>query len=86
MSITPDAVVTDWAVTLVRFLFTFTGGTGHFIPTIPFARALAARGHAVRYACQESMVPVMRSRGWEAVPSGGSTLLDPGQRLRDGYR
>lgn len=65
---------------LVRFLFSFTGGTGHFIPTVPFARALVERGHAVKYACQESMVPVVRSGGWEAVPSGGSTLLDPRQR------
>lgn len=64
----------------MRFLFTFTGGTGHFIPTVPFARALVERGHVVKYACQESMVPVVRSRGWEAVASGGSTLLDPGQR------
>ena len=64
----------------VRFLFTFTGGTGHFVPTVPFARALAQRGHTIRYACQEAMVPVVRSRGWEAVASGGSTLLDPGQR------
>jgi len=64
----------------VRFLFTFTGGTGHFIPTVPFAHALLERGHVVKYACQESMVPVLRSRGWEAIASGGSTLLDPGQR------
>src|SRR5579884_4317175 len=64
----------------VRFLFTFTGGTGHFMPTVPFARALVERGHTVRYACQESMVPVVRSRGWEAIASGGATLLDPGER------
>ena len=64
----------------MRFLFTFTGGTGHFIPTVPFARALAARGHAVRYACQDAMVSVVSSAGWEAVASGGATLLDPDQR------
>ena len=64
----------------MRFLFTFTGGTGHFIPTAPFARALAARGHTIKYACQESMVSVVRSEGWDAVASGGSTLLKPDQR------
>jgi len=61
----------------VRFLFSFTGGTGHFVPTVPFARALAARDHEVRYTCQEAMVPVVSAAGWEAVPSGGATLLDP---------
>ncbi len=64
----------------MRFLFTFTGGTGHFLPTVPFARALAERGHTIAYACQEAMVPVVRARGWEAMASGGSTLLDSGQR------
>lgn len=64
----------------MRFLFSFTGGTGHFLPTVPFARALSARGHAVRYTCQEAMVPVVRAAGWEAVPSGGATLLNPDAR------
>lgn len=64
----------------MRFLFTFTGGTGHFLPTVPFARALGERGHEVTCACQESMVPAVMSRGWKAVASGGATLLNPSQR------
>lgn len=64
----------------MRFLFSFTGGTGHFLPTVPFARALATSGHAVRYTCQEAMVPAVCAAGWEAVPSGGATLLNPDAR------
>jgi UDP:flavonoid glycosyltransferase YjiC (YdhE family) len=40
----------------MRFLFSFTGGTGHFVPTTVFARALVRRGHEVLYSCQEGMV------------------------------
>ncbi len=64
----------------VRFLFSFTGGTGHFLPTAPFAGALAARGHTVMYTCQDAMVPVVSAAGWEVVPSGGATLLSPDVR------
>jgi MGT family glycosyltransferase len=64
----------------VRALFTFTGGSGHFLPTVPLARSLAERGHDVMYACQEAMVGSVASRGWKAVPSGGATLLGPGNR------
>ena len=27
----------------MRFLFSFAGGTGHFVPTVVFAQALARR-------------------------------------------
>lgn len=57
----------------MRFLFTFCGGTGHFVPTESFARALSERGHSVIYACQEAMVPLVQSRGWQARASGGAS-------------
>lgn len=66
----------------MRILFTFTGGIGHFVPTVPFAQVLRERGHEVRYACQEGMVTAVTSQGWGAVPSGGNTLLDPRARRR----
>lgn len=65
----------------VRILFTFTGGSGHFLPTLPIARALAARGAQVIFSPQEAMVPVVEAAGFAAVPSGGRTLVDPTARL-----
>jgi UDP:flavonoid glycosyltransferase YjiC (YdhE family) len=64
----------------VRILFTFSGGSGHFFPTTPFARALQDRGHEVMYACQEAMVTTVVSAGWAAVATGGRTLLAPTER------
>ncbi len=54
--------------------------SGHFLPTVPFARALVDRGHEVLYACQDAMVGTVEAMGWRAEPSGGATLLAPGQR------
>lgn len=64
----------------VRALFTFTGGSGHFLPTVPFSQVLRERGHEIMYAGQEGMVPAVVSAGWAAVASGGNTLLDPQAR------
>src|SRR3954451_6430364 len=61
-------------------LATFAGGTGHFLPTLPYARQLHARGHQVRYACQPAMVPVVEAAGFPAVDTGGGTLLPPDER------
>ncbi|HVM69649.1 MAG TPA: glycosyltransferase [Gaiellaceae bacterium] len=65
----------------MRLLFTFSGGTGHFLPTLPLARAAAAAGHEVAYACQEPMVERVRAAGFDAHETGGRTLLAPGERL-----
>jgi UDP:flavonoid glycosyltransferase YjiC (YdhE family) len=64
----------------VRVLFSFAGGGGHFFPTVPLARSLAERGHEVMYTCQEAMVGSVAAQGWRVVPSGGATLLGPGER------
>jgi UDP:flavonoid glycosyltransferase YjiC (YdhE family) len=64
----------------VRFLFTFTGGTGHFLPTLPIAKAIARRGHEVAFACQAAMVRTVEAAGFVALESGGTTLLDPKER------
>ena len=48
----------------MRVLATFAGGTGHFLPTLPYARQLRARGHQVRYACQQAMVAVVEDAGF----------------------
>ena len=67
-------------VVAVRVLFSFVGGTGHFLPTLPVARALADRGHEVRYTCQGPMIRTVERTGFSAVDSGGLTLLDPNER------
>jgi len=64
----------------VRFLFTFAGGTGHFLPTLPIAKAIAGRGHEVAFACQAGMVPSVEAAGFAALESGGMTLLGPKER------
>src|SRR4051794_6014925 len=64
----------------MRVLVTFTGGTGHFLPTLPYARQLRARGHDVRYACQHAMVGVVQDAGFHVVDTGGATLLPPVER------
>lgn len=61
----------------MRFLFSFTGGSGHFLPSTVFARNLAHRGHEIRYTCQEAMVDAVTEAGWPVEPSGGASLLDP---------
>jgi UDP:flavonoid glycosyltransferase YjiC (YdhE family) len=64
----------------MRVLVTFAGGTGHFLPTLPYARQLRARGHEVRYACQQAMLAVVQAAGFSAVDTGGATLLPPDER------
>jgi MGT family glycosyltransferase len=64
----------------VRFLFTFCGGSGHFLPTLPIAQALVTRGHEVVYGCQESMCGAVEAVGLTAFDTGGPTLLGMGDR------
>ncbi|HSJ94074.1 MAG TPA: glycosyltransferase [Gaiellaceae bacterium] len=65
----------------MRVLFTFAGGTGHFLPLAPIARAAAARGHAVAFAGQAGMVRVVREEGFHAFDTGGPTLLQASARV-----
>ena len=55
---------------VVRILFTFTGGSGHFLPALPIARAGAARGHEVMFTGQEAMLGTVRAAGFPFLPSG----------------
>ena len=64
----------------MRILFTFTGGSGHFLPALPIARAAAARGHEVLFSGQEAMLGAVRAAGFSYLPSGGNTLADPTAR------
>lgn len=64
----------------MRFLFSFAGGSGHFLPMTVFAKALAHKGHEVRNACQEGMVASVEAAGWHAEPTGGASLISPADR------
>jgi len=64
----------------VRVLVTFVGGSGHLLPLLPVARALAYRGHDVALSCQHAMLDVAEGAGFQAFDSGGATLAYPGAR------
>jgi UDP:flavonoid glycosyltransferase YjiC (YdhE family) len=54
----------------VRILFAFAGGAGHFEPLAPVARAAAAAGHAVAFACDARMAAAVERRGFAALATG----------------
>lgn len=58
----------------MRFLFSFAGGSGHFEPLLPLARAAGAAGHTVAFAGQLAMLPVVAAAGFPAFATGGATL------------
>jgi UDP:flavonoid glycosyltransferase YjiC (YdhE family) len=81
-------------------LFTFIGGSGHFYPLVPIARAAEAAGHTVAVAGSGSMVQTVEAAGFTAFPTSeprpspqaprGEPLepLDPQREdatMRDGF-
>lgn len=54
----------------MRILFSFVGGSGHFGPLAPIARAAVAAGHTVAVTCESTMVPVIEAAGFTAFVSG----------------
>lgn len=65
----------------MRILFTFAGGSGHFEPLVPIARAAARAGHAVAFAGQPVMVPAIEAAGFAAFVTDGATLSEAPRRL-----
>ncbi len=65
----------------MRFLFSFAGGSGHFEPLLPPARAAGAAGHTVAFAGQPAMVPVVEAAGFPTFATGGATLTGAAERL-----
>lgn len=65
----------------VRLLFTFAGGSGHFEPLVPIARAAAEAGHTVAFAGQPAMIPAIEAAGFTAFVAGGSTFSSTPERL-----
>jgi UDP:flavonoid glycosyltransferase YjiC (YdhE family) len=84
----------------MRILFTFIGGSGHFYPLVPVARAAQSAGHTVAVAGSGNMVPTIQAAGFTAfatseprprsLPPRGAPLepVDPqhdDQVLRDNF-
>jgi len=66
----------------VRVLVSFAGGSGHFLPLVPLARAAARHGDRVLVTGQSAMLQSIVAAGFTAVDSGGRTLADPSMRRR----
>jgi UDP:flavonoid glycosyltransferase YjiC (YdhE family) len=62
---------------VVRILFTFVGGNGHFVPLIPVASAAEAEGHTVAFGCGPSMVSTVEAAGFIVFPLGTGTASPP---------
>ena len=54
----------------MRFLFSFVGGSGHFEPLEPIARALLDRGHEVLFACAPERAAMVEASGFRSFPIG----------------
>jgi UDP:flavonoid glycosyltransferase YjiC (YdhE family) len=65
---------------MLRMLFTFAGGTGHFLPLVPLARAAEEAGHLVAFGGQAGMLSVIEQAGFRAFDTGGPTLLVASER------
>jgi UDP:flavonoid glycosyltransferase YjiC (YdhE family) len=63
-----------------RMLFTFAGGTGHFLPLVPLARAAEQAGHLVAFGGQAGMLSVIEEAGFSSFDTGGRTLLANSER------
>ncbi|WP_432942896.1 glycosyltransferase [Kribbella sp. CA-253562] len=55
----------------MRILCTFIGGSGHFRPLVPVARALEAAGHEVRVAGSGKVTAVVEAAGFRAFATSG---------------
>src|SRR5690349_12095542 len=65
----------------MRILFTFAGGSGHFEPLVPIARASVESGHSVAFAGQSAMIGAIERAGFTAFDTGGATLSSTPRRL-----
>lgn len=57
----------------MRILFTSTQGEGHIRPILPYAKALAARGHEVLVAAPEVCAPIAAKAGLNFAPFDNMT-------------
>ncbi|MGQ0604963.1 MAG: glycosyltransferase [Anaerolineales bacterium] len=56
----------------MRILFTFVGGSGHFEPLVPVARAAETAGHTIAFGCGPSMAATVEGAGFTTFTLGTS--------------
>jgi len=61
----------------MRILFTFVGGSGHFIPLVPIVETAIQRGHEITVVCPARMQAVVESAGFPVMPLGSSAVKKP---------
>ncbi len=61
----------------MRLIFTFIGGSGHFLPLVPVARAAAAAGRTVAFGCGPSMRATVEAAGFTVFPLGTGAAVAP---------
>src|SRR5579859_2863623 len=54
----------------MRVLFTTHPAVGHFHPQVPLARAVAAAGHDVAFACSPAFRSTVEAAGFHCFPAG----------------
>jgi UDP:flavonoid glycosyltransferase YjiC (YdhE family) len=62
---------------MLRILFTFAGGSGHFEPLVPIARAAEGAGHTVAFVGRPWMTPQIEALGFAAFAAGSDVGLTP---------
>ena len=62
---------------MLRILFTFAGGSGHFEPLVPLARATEAAGHDVAFVGRPWMIAQINALGFAAFAAGSDVGLTP---------
>ena len=67
----------------MRILFSFIGGTGHFLPLVPLARAADRAGHDVAVAGAGGQRPVIDEAGFAAFATSDPPASDGPGRVRD---
>jgi UDP:flavonoid glycosyltransferase YjiC (YdhE family) len=66
----------------MRVLVTTPAGLGHIHPMVPLARALAGRGHEVRWALPELAAAHVAQYSLEVIPVAGREPITPQEVLR----
>lgn len=60
-----------------RWLFSFMGGHGHFVPLLPVARAAQSAGHTIAFACGPTLRATVEAAGFTVLVLGTETPAVP---------
>ncbi|WP_033339139.1 glycosyltransferase [Catenuloplanes japonicus] len=63
----------------MRILFSFAGGTGHFLPLVPIAREAGQAGHTVAFHCAPQRADAVRRAGFDLLGDEPAAGAGPGK-------